>query len=95
MNLDRESMKDSEAETLAMMVSKPYVIKHARIYIVTFWTHTTPSPPPNIQIISIPCSFWGNLAKLCIHVSKSKPPSPQTHLEGSCPHLVEICDAPL
>ena len=30
-----------------------------RIYIVKFWTR----PPPGVQILSISCSFWENLAK--------------------------------
>ena len=31
-----------------------------RIYIVKFWTH---APPLGVQILSISCSFWENLAK--------------------------------
>ena len=31
-----------------------------RIYIVKFWTRP---PPPGVQILSISCSFWENLAK--------------------------------
>ena len=31
-----------------------------RIYIVKFWTR---APPLGVQILSISCSFWGNLAK--------------------------------
>ena len=33
-----------------------------RIYIVKFWTRA----PPGVQILSISCSFWENLAKLCV-----------------------------
>ena len=33
--------------------------KQWRIYIVKFWTR----PPPGVQILSISCSFWENLAK--------------------------------
>ena len=32
-----------------------------RIYIVKFWTRLP--PPSGIQILSISCNFWGNLAK--------------------------------
>ena len=39
-------------------------------------------PPPGVQILSISCSFWENLAKLCVH---APPPPPQ----GSRPHLGE------
>ena len=47
-----------------------------------------PLPPPrHIQILSISCSLWENLAKLCVN----GPPSP----EGSRSHLEEILDPPL
>ena len=29
--------------------------------------------PPGVQILSIPCSFWENLAKLCVHVPTPHP----------------------
>ena len=44
------------------------------------------TPPLGVQILSISCSFWENLAKLCVHA----PP-----LEGSRPPLGEILDPSL
>ena len=41
--------------------------------------------PQDFEILSISCSFWENLAKLCVHT----PPL------GSRPHLGEILDPPL
>ena len=37
-----------------------YTLIQWRIYIVKFWTR---APPPGVQILSISCSFWENLAK--------------------------------
>ena len=39
-----------------------YVTYQWRIYIVKFWTRAPP-PPRGVQILSISCSFWENLAK--------------------------------
>ena len=52
-----------------------------RIYIVKFWT-----PPPGVQILSISCSFWENLAKSYV----GAPP-----LKSWRPLLGEILDPPL
>ena len=61
---------------------------HWRIYIVKFWMHAPPPPRAGIQILSFSCSFWRNLAKLCVH-------APPPLLAGSRPHLGEILDPPL
>ena len=50
-----------------------------RIYIVKFWT------PPGVQILSISCSFWENLAKSYVGAP----------LESWRPLLGEILDPPL
>ena len=54
-----------------------------RIYIVKFWTR---APPPGVQILSISCSFWENLAKSYV----GAPP-----LGSWRPLLGEILDPPL
>ena len=53
------------------------------IYIVKFWTR--PPPLPGGQILSISCSFWGNLAKSYVGAP----------LENWRPLLGEILDPPL
>ena len=57
-------------------------VKQWRIYIVKFWTRP---PPPGVQILSISCSFWENLAKSYV----GAPPGSWRPLLG------EILDPPL
>ena len=49
--------------------------------------HSKILDPAPIQILSISCSFWEDLAKSCV--------APHPPEKGWCPHLREILDPPL
>ena len=76
-----------DGEVVSLFLSYEFVLlsdqnsSQWRIYIVKFWTHA----PPQVQILSISCSFWENLAKSYVGAP----------LESWRPLLGEILDPPL
>ena len=53
-----ESTTKKDCKNIAVLMSC-FKVFQWRIYIVKFWTRA----PPGVQILSISCSFWENLAK--------------------------------